>query len=96
MENKTTSSTSTTKHLQQENAELKASAKEMGLEIRDLTNELFFISKLNKEMIEELKKPRFASVASISKKEGFKFPISYEPRNNTLGTGKPTLLRKKE
>lgn len=96
MENKTSSSFSTNKMLQQENAELKANAKEMVLEIRDLTNELFFISKLNKEMIEELKKPRFASVASISKKEGFKFPTSYEPRNNTLGTGKPTLLRKKE
>ena len=96
MENKTSSSFSTNKMLQQENAELKANAKEMVLEIRDLTNELFFISKLNKEMIEELKKPRFASVASISKKEGFNFPTSYEPRNNTLGTGKPTLLRKKE
>ena len=96
MENKTSSSFSTNKMLQQDNAELKANAKEMVLEIRDLTNELFFISKLNKEMIEELKKPRFASVASISKKEGFKFPTSYEPRNNTLGTGKPTLLRKKE
>ena len=66
------------------------------LEIKDLTGELFFISKINKEMLGELRKPRHASIAAISKKEGFKFPTSFEARDNTLGTGKPTLLRKKE
>ena len=96
METKTSSSNSTTKSLQQENTELKAGTKEMVLEIKDLTEELLFISKLNKEMIEELRKPRHASIASISKNEGFKFPTSFEARDNTLGTGKPTLLRKKE
>ena len=96
METKTSSSNSTTKSLQQENTELKAGTKEMVLEIKDLTEELLFISKLNKEMIEELRKPRHASIASISKTEGFKFPTSFEARDNTLGTGKPTLLRKKE
>tara|TARA_R110000765_G_scaffold421954_1_gene528572 strand:- start:131 stop:1057 length:927 start_codon:yes stop_codon:yes gene_type:complete len=64
--------------------------------LKDLASQYYYISKLNKDMLEELKKPRFASVASISKKEGFKFPNSYEPRSNTLGTGKPTLLRKKD
>ena len=64
--------------------------------LKDLASQYYYISKLNKGMLEELKKPRFASVASISKKEGFKFPTSYEPRSNTLGTGKPTLLRKKD
>lgn len=96
METKTSSSNSTTKSLQQENSELKAGTKEMVLEIKDLTDELLFISKLNKDMLEELRKPRHASIASISKNEGFKFPTSFEARNNTLGTGKPTLLRKKE
>ena len=96
METKTSSSNSTTKSLQQENTELKAGTKEMVLEIKDLTDELLFISKLNKEMLEELRKPRHASIASISKNEGFKFPTSFEARDNTLGTGKPTLLRKKE
>ena len=96
METKTSSSNSTTKSLQQENNELKAGTKEMVLEIKDLTDELLFISKLNKEMLDELRKPRHASIASISKNEGFKFPTSFEARNNTLGTGKPTLLRKKE
>lgn len=64
--------------------------------LKDLASQYYYISKLNKGLLEELKKPRFASVASISKKEGFKFPTSYEPRSNTLGTGKPTLLRKKD
>ena len=96
MEIKTSSSNSTAKSLQQENSELKAGTKEMVLEIKDLTDELLFISKLNKDMLEELRKPRHASIASISKNEGFKFPTSFEARNNTLGTGKPTLLRKKE
>ena len=63
--------------------------------LKDLASQYYYVSQLNKDILTELKKPRFASVASISKKEGFKFPISYEPRNNTLGTGKPTLLRKK-
>ena len=64
--------------------------------LADLANQYYYVSKINKELLVELKKPRFASVASISKKEGFKFPTSYEPRSNTLGTGKPTLLRKKD
>jgi len=96
METKTTSSNLTTKRLRQENTELKTSTKEMILEIKGLTDELSFISKLNKEMIKELKKPRHATIASISKNEGFKFPTSFEARNNTLGTAKPTLLRKQE
>lgn len=64
--------------------------------LKDLTSKYYKASQLNKELLTEINKPRFASVASISKKEGFKFPISYEPRSNTLGTSKPTLLRKKD
>jgi len=64
--------------------------------LKDLTGKYYGASQLNKELLAEIQKPRFASVASISKKEGFKFPVSYEPRSNTLGTGKPTLLRKKD
>ena len=64
--------------------------------LKDLASQYYYVSELNKGLLAELKKPRFASVASISKKEGFKFPTSYEPRSNTLGTGKPTLLRKKD
>ena len=64
--------------------------------LKDLASQYYYIANLNKDMMEELKRPRFASVASIGKKEGFKFPSSYEPRSNTLGTGKPTLLRKKD
>ena len=64
--------------------------------LKDLASQYYYISNLNKDMMEELKRPKFASVASISKKEGFRFPNSYEPRSNTLGTSKPTLLRKKD
>jgi chromosome segregation ATPase len=63
--------------------------------LKELASEYYRVSQLNKDLLAEIRKPRFASVASISKREGFKFPISYEPRNNTLGTSKPTLLRKK-
>ena len=64
--------------------------------LKDLASQYYYVSQLNKELLTELKKPRFASVASISKKEGFKFPTSFEPRSNPLGTSKPTLLRKKD
>ena len=63
--------------------------------LKELASEYYRVSQLNKDLLTEVRKPRFASVASISKKEGFKFPNSYEPRDNTLGTAKPTLLRKK-
>jgi chromosome segregation ATPase len=96
LEAKTSSTNSTSKILIEENNTLKSEITEMTSAIKDLTEELLFVSKENKEMLAELKKPRFASIASISKKEGFKFPTSYEPRANSLGTGKPTLLRKKD
>ena len=63
--------------------------------LKDLASRYYHVTEINKDMMVELKKPKFASVASISKREGFKFPTSYEPRDNTLGTAKPTLLRKK-
>lgn len=96
LESKTSSTNSTSRTLTKENKDLKSEMTEMAEAIKDLTGELFFISKENKEMLAELKKPRFASVASISKKEGFKFPTAYAPRPNSLGTGKPTLLKKKD
>ena len=96
LEAKTSSTNSTSKILIEENDTLKSEITEMTSAIKDLTEELLFISKENKEMLAELKKPRFASIASISKKEGIKFPTSFEPRANSLGTGKPTLLKKKD
>lgn len=84
------------KIVKKENAELNSDVVEMTSIIKELQKDIAFTVKENEEMFAELTKPRFASVASISKKEGFKFPILYEPRANTLGTGKPTLLRKKD
>ena len=96
LEAKTSSTNSTSKTLIEENNTLKSEITEMTSAIKDLTEELLFVSKENKEMLAELKKPRFASIASISKIEGIKFAASFEPRANSLGTGKPTLLRKKD
>ena len=96
MEKKSNASTSTSTHLQKENESLIEEVSTLSKDFKDLTEEYILVLRQNAEMLAELKKPRFASVASISKNEGFKFPASFESRNNTLGTGKPTLLRKKE
>tara|TARA_R110002020_G_scaffold128418_2_gene287861 strand:- start:1363 stop:2286 length:924 start_codon:yes stop_codon:yes gene_type:complete len=74
----------------------KVSSENLSEQIKELAENYYEISQVNKMLIEELKKPRYASVASISRHEGFKFPTSFEARKNTLGTGKPTLLRKKD
>jgi len=96
MEKKSNSSTSKSTYLQKENESLTEEVSTLSKDFKDLTEEYILVLQQNAEMLAELKKPRFASVASISKNESFKFPTSFESRNNTLGTGKPTLLRKKE
>jgi len=83
------------KLIKQKNKELGDDVIEMTSIIRTLQEDIFVVSERNKEMFEELAKPRYASIAAISNKEGFKFPTSFEPRGNSLGMGKPTLLRKK-
>jgi len=42
---------------------------------------------------QEAEKPRYASVSSIERMEGFRFPRNFEPRKNSLGNAKPTLLK---
>jgi chromosome segregation ATPase len=83
------------KLIKQKNKELGDDVIEMTSIIRTLQEDVSVVSERNKEMFEELAKPRYASIAAISNKEGFKFPTSFEPRGNSLGMGKPTLLRKK-
>jgi len=83
------------KLIKQKNKELGDDVIEMTSIIRTLQEDISVVSERNKEMFEELAKPRYASIAAISNKEGFKFPTSFEPRGNSLGMGKPTLLRKK-
>jgi DNA repair exonuclease SbcCD ATPase subunit len=81
--------------INKKNKKLEDDVIEMTSIIKTLQEDISFISEQNKEMFEELAKPRFASIAAINNKEGFKFPTSFEPRGNSLGMGKPTLLRKK-
>jgi chromosome segregation ATPase len=83
------------KQIKQNNKELESDVIEMTSIIKTLQEDISFVSQQNKEMFEELTKPRYASIASINSKEGLKFPTSFEPRGNSLGVGKPTLLRKK-
>jgi len=83
------------KIIKKENKNLNSDIVEMTSIIKELQKDISFLSTENKEMFEELKKPRFASVAAISEREGFKFPTSFESRGNPLGLSKPTLLRKK-
>lgn len=83
------------RQVNKKNNKLEDDVIEMTSIIKTLQEDISFVSQQNKEMFEELKKPRFASIAAITNKEGFKFPTSFEPRGNSLGMGKPTLLRKK-
>ena len=83
------------KLIKRKNKQLDSDVIEMTSIIKALQEDISVVSERNKEMFEELAKPRYASIAAISNKEGFKFPTSFVPRGNSLGMGKPTLLRKK-
>ena len=41
----------------------------------------------------EARKPKYASLSSIERNEGFSLPRNLKAPKNSLGSGKPTLLK---
>ena len=65
-------------------------------EYNNLKKELDYVSSLAKTFKAELDKPRYMSVESISRKEGFSIPGIASAKNYSklhLGNAKPTLLK---
>ena len=65
----------------------------MGRTVDDLLDTNSYLRECNNAYLAELSKPRYASIAAISRQEGFKFPSQFTAPKNSLGTGKPTLLK---
>ena len=69
---------------------------EMASTIDDLMSEMQYVVSLNQKYKTELEKPRYMSMESIARKEGFKIPGIASAKNYTklhLGNAKPTLLK---
>jgi chromosome segregation ATPase len=65
----------------------------MGKTVDDLLDTNAHLRECNNAYLAELNKPRYASIAAISRQEGFKFPSQFTAPKNSLGTSKPTLLK---
>jgi|19_taG_2_1085344.scaffolds.fasta_scaffold00896_7 chromosome segregation ATPase len=69
---------------------------EMASTIDDLMSEMQYVVSLNQKYKTELEKPRYMSMESIARKEGFKIPGIAAAKNYNklhLGNAKPTLLK---
>ena len=65
----------------------------MGKTVDDLLDTNSYLRECNNAYHAEISKPRYASISAISRQEGFKFPSQFIAPKNSLGTGKPTLLK---
>jgi len=68
----------------------------MNHQMDGLLGDIETISKENAHLRNELSTPQRTSVGAIARQEGFKIPLASAAvnyRKNTLGSGKPTLLR---
>ena len=73
---------------------LKETATDMGNVIEGLIKENTYLRGTNREFRKHLSKPRYMSMGSIARKEGFKMPQGKENiRTQYLGNGSPTLLK---
>jgi chromosome segregation ATPase len=66
---------------------------EMGKTVDDLLDTNSYLRECNNKYLTELNKPRYASIGAISRQEGFRFPTQFIAPKNSLGSGKPTLLK---
>jgi chromosome segregation ATPase len=66
---------------------------EMGQTVDDLLDTNSYLRERNNKYLTELNKPRYASIGAISRQEGFRFPTQFIAPKNSLGSGKPTLLK---
>ncbi len=65
----------------------------LGKTVDDLLDTNSYLRECNNAYLVEISKPRYASISAISRQEGFKFPSQFIAPKNSLGTGKPTLLK---
>ena len=73
---------------------LQNTMRDMSQVMEDLMKEISYLREMNKEYRKELSKPRFLSMGSIAKREGFKMPTGKENvRTQNLGNSAPTLLK---
>ena len=66
---------------------------DMGKMVDDLLDTNSHLRERTNKYLLELSKPRYASIGAISRQEGFKFPSQFIAPKNSLGSGKPTLLK---
>ena len=70
--------------------------RDMNHQMDDLLGDIETTSKENAHLRTELSTPQRTSVGAIARQEGFKIPLASSAvnyRKNTLGSGKPTLLK---
>ena len=73
---------------------LETTIKDMSKLMDNLMEELKYLRTVNKEYRKELAKPRYVSMGTIAKREGFKIPFEKENiRTHNLGNSAPTLLK---
>ena len=66
---------------------------EMGEVLEDLLDTNTHLRTINKKQLVELGRPKYTSISSIERTEGFKLPRNLIAPKNALGHGKPTLLK---
>ena len=94
LENQKSINTSVKGELNNKVVSLEATIKDMGLLMDDLMTELKHVRDVNKKYRKELAKPRYLSMGTIAKREGFKIPFEKENiRTHNLGNSAPTLLK---
>lgn len=94
LENQKSINTSVKGELNNKVVSLEATVKDMGLLMDDLMTELKYVRDVNKKYRKELAKPRYLSMGTIAKREGFKIPFEKENiRTHNLGNSAPTLLK---
>jgi chromosome segregation ATPase len=94
LENEETKNTSIKGGLNKRLESSKASISEMETAIEDLRTDNNYLSRINSNFRKELSKPKYLSMGSIAKREGFKMPQGMENiRTRNLGNAAPTLLK---
>lgn len=94
LENQKSINTSVKGELDNKVVSLESTIKDMSKLMDDLMEELNYLRTVNKEYRKELAKPRYVSMGTIAKREGFKIPFEKENiRTHNLGNSAPTLLK---
>jgi|ETNvirnome_6_100_1030635.scaffolds.fasta_scaffold01372_3 chromosome segregation ATPase len=94
LEGQTSINTSVKGELNNKVVSLETTIKDMSKLMDDLMEELKYLRTVNKEYRKELAKPRYVSMGTIAKREGFKIPFEKENiRTHNLGNSAPTLLK---